>query len=204
MNCELFVSLWYEKARYIDINLALFARQKIKILLLDTTSKKINVADIGLNKSTKMVYVPTFFDNRVVAYKFSMYSIPPILHKRQFLHLTHFQTREAKIIDYLAQHDVATFTLKRIGFQTWREVYRVKEVAINIRHRTEIHEIAFGCGDPLATHVVTDHTDRFADVVFHLCSPDVSTELGLQEIKRIAKRKSQQLYFVKGLLVFCL
>lgn len=63
---EFIVSCWSGTVYYINIE------QKSKILLLDTTSKKINAADIGLNKSTKTVYVPTFFDNRVVAYKFSM------------------------------------------------------------------------------------------------------------------------------------
>ena len=38
--------------------------------LLDTTSEKINAADIGINRNEKMIYVPTFFDNRVFAYKY--------------------------------------------------------------------------------------------------------------------------------------
>jgi len=63
---EFIVSCWLGTVYYVNIE------QKSKVLLLDTTSKKINAADIGLNKSTKTVYVPTFFDNRVVAYKFSM------------------------------------------------------------------------------------------------------------------------------------
>lgn len=37
--------------------------------VLDTEAKKINTADIGYNMKEKVVYVPTFFDNRVVAYK---------------------------------------------------------------------------------------------------------------------------------------
>lgn len=37
--------------------------------VLDTEAKKINTADIGYNMKDKVVYVPTFFDNRVVAYK---------------------------------------------------------------------------------------------------------------------------------------
>lgn len=37
--------------------------------LLKTKDIKINSADIGFNKAGQIVYVPTFFDNRVVAYK---------------------------------------------------------------------------------------------------------------------------------------
>jgi hypothetical protein len=38
-------------------------------LLLDTHDKKINSADIGYNPEKKIVYVPTFFDRRIVAYQ---------------------------------------------------------------------------------------------------------------------------------------
>ncbi len=62
---EYIVSCWSGTVYYVN------TLTKTKLLLLDTTAKKINAADIGLNKSTKTVYVPTFFDNRVVAYKFS-------------------------------------------------------------------------------------------------------------------------------------
>jgi len=41
------------------------------VLLLDTTDKKMNAADIGYNIKDQMLYVPTFLNNRVVAYKFS-------------------------------------------------------------------------------------------------------------------------------------
>ncbi len=37
--------------------------------LLKTKDQKINTADIGMNPDEHVVYVPTFFDNRVVAYK---------------------------------------------------------------------------------------------------------------------------------------
>jgi len=37
--------------------------------VLDSEAQKINTADIGYNMKEKVVYVPTFFDNRVVAYK---------------------------------------------------------------------------------------------------------------------------------------
>lgn len=40
-----------------------------KLSLLKTSDQEINSADIGFNMSRQMVYVPTFFDNRVVAYK---------------------------------------------------------------------------------------------------------------------------------------
>jgi len=36
--------------------------------VLDTSKEKINSADIGYNLNKKIIYVPTFFDNRVVAY----------------------------------------------------------------------------------------------------------------------------------------
>jgi len=37
--------------------------------LLDTTPQKINAADFGYNPESKVIYVPTFYDNRVMAYK---------------------------------------------------------------------------------------------------------------------------------------
>lgn len=40
--------------------------------LLDTEAEKKNTADIGYNMEKKIVYVPTFFDNRVVAYQLNM------------------------------------------------------------------------------------------------------------------------------------
>jgi DNA-binding beta-propeller fold protein YncE len=40
--------------------------------ILDTQEQKINSADIGYDITKKIVYVPTFFDNRVVAYEFKM------------------------------------------------------------------------------------------------------------------------------------
>lgn len=42
-----------------------------RISLLNTSEQKINSADIGFNKKKQVVYVPTFFDNRVVAYRLS-------------------------------------------------------------------------------------------------------------------------------------
>lgn len=40
-----------------------------KVSLLKTSDQEINSADIGFNIQEQVVYVPTFFDNRVVAYK---------------------------------------------------------------------------------------------------------------------------------------
>ena len=40
-----------------------------KVSLLKTSDQEINSADIGFNLESQTVYVPTFFDNRVVAYK---------------------------------------------------------------------------------------------------------------------------------------
>ncbi len=42
---------------------------KEKMLILDTTPLKINAADIGYDKSEGILFVPTFFNNAVVAYK---------------------------------------------------------------------------------------------------------------------------------------
>ncbi len=39
-----------------------------KISLLKTSDQEINSADIGFNREQQIVYVPTFYDNRVVAY----------------------------------------------------------------------------------------------------------------------------------------
>ncbi len=38
-------------------------------LLLNTSEDKINCADIGYDKESRLIFVPTFFDNRVVAYR---------------------------------------------------------------------------------------------------------------------------------------
>lgn len=40
-----------------------------KVSLLKTSDQEINSADIGFNQDDQIVYVPTFYDNRVVAYK---------------------------------------------------------------------------------------------------------------------------------------
>jgi len=43
-----------------------------KVSLLKTSGQEINSADIGFNIKEQVVYIPTFFDNRVVAYKLSI------------------------------------------------------------------------------------------------------------------------------------
>lgn len=43
-----------------------------KTSLLNTKAESKNTADIGYNLKDKVVYVPTFFDNRVVAYRLEM------------------------------------------------------------------------------------------------------------------------------------
>ncbi len=45
-----------------------------KVSLLKTSGQEINSADIGFNQESQVVYVPTFFDNRVVAYKLDDHS----------------------------------------------------------------------------------------------------------------------------------
>jgi sugar lactone lactonase YvrE len=47
----------------------LISPNKEKVKLLDTTTENINAADIDYVISKKMLLVPTFFDNRVMAYK---------------------------------------------------------------------------------------------------------------------------------------
>ncbi|MFO7932445.1 MAG: hypothetical protein R6U78_00040 [Bacteroidales bacterium] len=42
-----------------------------KVSLLKTSDEDVNSADIGFNKEDQVLYVPTFHDNRVVAYKLS-------------------------------------------------------------------------------------------------------------------------------------
>jgi len=42
---------------------------KKSIKLLDNTSKKINAADIWYDRESKRVYIPTFFDNRVLCFE---------------------------------------------------------------------------------------------------------------------------------------
>jgi hypothetical protein len=45
------------------------ANDSTQTLLLDTKAAESNTADIGYNAAEKIVYVPTFFKNKVAAYK---------------------------------------------------------------------------------------------------------------------------------------
>ncbi len=47
----------------------LITNGKDPMALLDTTDKKINAADLEYISDKKLILIPTFFDNRVVAYK---------------------------------------------------------------------------------------------------------------------------------------
>lgn len=46
-----------------------FANDSTQTLMLDTKAAESNTADIGYNAAEKIVYVPTFFKNKVAAYK---------------------------------------------------------------------------------------------------------------------------------------
>lgn len=50
-------------------NVHLVQKGKPKVLLLNTTEKKINAADIEFDTVERILYVPTFFNNSLVAYK---------------------------------------------------------------------------------------------------------------------------------------
>ena len=43
-----------------------------KVSLIKTSDQDVNSADIGFNIEKQLVYVPTFFDNRVIAYKLEL------------------------------------------------------------------------------------------------------------------------------------
>lgn len=58
------VSDWKGKTQLIGKNIE-------PIILLDTTNKKINAADLEYIPDKRLIIIPTFFDNRVVAYKFT-------------------------------------------------------------------------------------------------------------------------------------
>ena len=47
----------------------LIGKDKHPTVLLDTTDKKINAADLEYIPDKRLIIIPTFFDNRVVAYK---------------------------------------------------------------------------------------------------------------------------------------
>ena len=56
------ISNWNGEVYYVDGNW-----QPTK--LLDTKAEKVNAADIEVNRDANLLLVPTFFDNKVVAYK---------------------------------------------------------------------------------------------------------------------------------------
>ena len=62
---EYIVSCWSGTVYHVDV------KNKTKKLLLDTTAEKKNAADIGIDKKKNIIYVPTFFDNRIAAYQYS-------------------------------------------------------------------------------------------------------------------------------------
>jgi hypothetical protein len=45
------------------------AGKREKQTLLDTSAQSVNSADIGYDAKNRIVYVPTFFKNSVVAYE---------------------------------------------------------------------------------------------------------------------------------------
>ena len=59
---DFIVSCWAGAVWYVN-------DKNEKQLLLDTREQKKNTADIGLNAKDKIIYVPTFWKNSVVAYK---------------------------------------------------------------------------------------------------------------------------------------
>ena len=61
-NGDLIVSEWVGYIYYV------YANGQTE-LLLDTHNEKKNTADIGYDPVKKIIYVPTFFDKRVVAYQ---------------------------------------------------------------------------------------------------------------------------------------
>jgi DNA-binding beta-propeller fold protein YncE len=60
---EFIVSCWRGTIYYVD------AAKREKQTLLDTSAQKVNSADIGYDAKNRIVYVPTFFVNTVVAYE---------------------------------------------------------------------------------------------------------------------------------------
>ena len=60
-NGDYFISNWQGEIYYLHAN-------GTKFKILDTKRKNINAADIEYIKEKKLLLVPTFFDNRIVAY----------------------------------------------------------------------------------------------------------------------------------------
>ena len=57
-----FISSWNGEIYYID-------QKNKKFKLLDTKEQKMNTADISYSQQQQLLFVPTFYDNRVVAYR---------------------------------------------------------------------------------------------------------------------------------------
>ena len=56
------VSCWSGIVYYVKPN-------GTKTVLLDTREQKLNTADIGFDAEKNVVYIPTFYGNKIVAYK---------------------------------------------------------------------------------------------------------------------------------------
>ena len=59
---EFIVSCWHGTIHYVNSD-------GTREVLLDTHEQKINSADIGYDSKQRIVYVPTFFKNTIVAYE---------------------------------------------------------------------------------------------------------------------------------------
>lgn len=62
----------FDKNHYISSDWAgrvFISDEKISELIIDGTSKKINAADIWYEQSSKRLYIPTFFDDRILSYE---------------------------------------------------------------------------------------------------------------------------------------
>lgn len=59
---EFIVSCWHGTIHYVNAD-------GMREVLLDTHEQKINSADIGYDSKQRIVYVPTFFKNTIVAYE---------------------------------------------------------------------------------------------------------------------------------------
>ena len=59
---EFIVSCWYGTIHYVNSD-------GTREVLLDTHEQKVNSADIGYDSRQRIVYVPTFFKNTIVAYE---------------------------------------------------------------------------------------------------------------------------------------
>jgi len=67
---------WFSKDKFLVSNWSgevdMINPESDKLIIFDTTSKGINAADIEYIPEKKMLLVPTFFDNRVMAYRLNI------------------------------------------------------------------------------------------------------------------------------------